>query len=764
MINFIKNHIKFIFIFILLFVCIVVGLFSYNDNLRNDLEESTCQTLTEVIEQQKFNFSNQISTNVNSLKNLAISIRYTPITKNREYTLSIINALLENTDFEHLVITGNTGVGIVSTGGTIDISDREYFIKSIKGETVISPPVKSKVDGAVILPISTPIYIGDNIVGTISGYYSTDKLTDLILPSFNNKGYTYIVDSTGSIIASQNSDFSLITDTSKVNFFNALEYTTTIRYDSTHDIIENIRKNKSGHSTFSVDKQERYMHYTPLNINDWYVFAIIPDDIITATSSDILLKAISLTIIFIIIVFLFILYILLMQRKSNKQRQAHTARIEKYAFFDELTGLPNLTKFKIDTRQIVKQNPDVKFVIVKFDILNFKMINEMFGFSTGDVVVKYIANTLQRIRDIDGRDFAFFCRVNADEFLMFDEFDTIEDLDGRTKFLDDLFSLEMSQILNYHKITFRFGRYFFDKGEVDIAGAIEKANIAHRLSKLNKQIQTCNYDSSFKKRVIHETEVENSMEGALLNNEFCVYLQPKYELKTETVVGAEALVRWKKSDGTIVPPGDFIPLFERNGFITNLDIYMFSQVCKIISSWIENGLPVVTISVNFSRLHLSNNHFVHELVQIASRYNVPTKYIEIELTETVIFDNEYVFGNLLFELHKAGFTLSMDDFGTGYSSLGLLKNLAVDVIKIDKGFLTDVKYESRSRVVLESILQMAKKLEIHTVAEGVETKEHIDLLKEIGCDIVQGYYYSKPFPADEFFDEKHIFKHDEFDE
>ncbi|MEG0229030.1 MAG: EAL domain-containing protein, partial [Oscillospiraceae bacterium] len=211
-------------------------------------------------------------------------------------------------------------------------------------------------------------------------------------------------------------------------------------------------------------------------------------------------------------------------------------------------------------------------------------------------------------------------------------------------------------------------------------------------------------------------------------------------------------VRWQKPDGILVSPSEFIPIFENNGFITKLDMYMFEQVCKIIKGWIDLNLPVIHISVNFSRNHLLNYNFINELIEISEKYHVPRKYIEIELTETVIFENEELIEAVLHKIHSAGFTFSMDDFGTGYSSLGLLKNLPVDVIKIDRSFFTNSKYIARANYVVESVMIMAKKLNIYTVAEGIEEIEQIDFLKKIGCDIVQGFYYAKPMPADDFYE------------
>ncbi len=421
------------------------------------------------------------------------------------------------------------------------------------------------------------------------------------------------------------------------------------------------------------------------------------------------------------------------------------------AYYDSLTGLYNINKFKIAGEETLKQYTNLNFVVVKIDILNFKIVNEMFGFEIGDIVVQAVGNFIQRVREENGLTIGAVARVNSDEFILLDlAGENIDEGDKRTEMFEKAFNEQIRDLLGNHRIEFRYGRYYLDKGETDINSAIEKANIAHRIAKTQKNNKTCNYDDVFKQRVLKETEIQNKMEAALRNQEFKVYLQPKYSLDTEKIVGAEALVRWQESDGRLIPPGEFIPLFERNGFVTKLDLYMFEHVCAMIKRRLAEGLRVVTVSVNFSRLHLLNDKFAEVLLEITSRYNIPRKHIEIELTESVIFDNEELLKKLLNDLHEAGFTLSMDDFGSGYSSLGLLKNLPVDVVKIDRSFFTDDMNKTRATAVIESVMLMAKKLGIQTVAEGVETKEHVNFLKEVGCDIVQGYYYAKPMPSDEF--------------
>ncbi len=418
------------------------------------------------------------------------------------------------------------------------------------------------------------------------------------------------------------------------------------------------------------------------------------------------------------------------------------------AYIDNLTKLPNLNRFKLDAKKLLSQDQTKQYAIAFIDIVKFNLINEIYGYAEGDRVLLAIRDAFL---DMIVPDTDLLARVGSDEFILLMAFDP--DDSNKTPFKGSSESFhERIEKFTGHKLRFSIGRYVLSTGESDIDVIFEKVNYAHNLAKQGTSVdEIYDYDDDMKKQAIRHREIENKMENALVNDEFIVYLQPKYQLDNEQIAGAEALVRWQEHSGReVVYPSEFIPLFEKNGFIVRLDMYMFKKVCAILAEWKQAGLPLATISVNFSRLHLQNKNFVQDIIKIADRYKIPKQYLEIELTESTMFDNEAVLEEVLTSLHNAGFTLSMDDFGTGYSSLGLLKNLPVDVIKIDRSFFTNNRYKTRARTVIESVIKMAKDLGIHTVAEGVESIEHVEFLREIGCEIVQGYYYARPMPAASF--------------
>jgi len=286
------------------------------------------------------------------------------------------------------------------------------------------------------------------------------------------------------------------------------------------------------------------------------------------------------------------------------------------------------------------------------------------------------------------------------------------------------------------------------KQDSNIGEAIEKAMLAHKAAKQTDKAEYLFYDDAMKKEAQRVQLIEDKMNGALENKEFKLYLQPQYRISDNSIAGMEALVRWQKKDGSLICPNDFIPIFEKNGFIAKLDYYMFEQVCRTIRRWIDNEMPEIIISVNLSRVHLKNTNLVSELCAIADRYRVPHGLLELELTETVAAENEPAVVVLAGQFHNAGMRLSIDDFGSGYSSLGILNYLAFDTLKLDRSFFKGLADSDRAKVIIQSIIRMAHQLNIMTIAEGIEEERQIAFLRQINCDVVQGFYYSKPLPSD----------------
>jgi len=279
---------------------------------------------------------------------------------------------------------------------------------------------------------------------------------------------------------------------------------------------------------------------------------------------------------------------------------------------------------------------------------------------------------------------------------------------------------------------------------------IERANIALNQAKGNHMVPYCVYDGSMWDEMLDEQNIMNALDSAMDNNEFSLLLQPKYELKNETVIGSEALVRWVTKEGENIPPSKFIPIFEKNGSIYELDKFMWESVCQQLRKWLDEGKAVKPVSVNVSRIDLYDPELVNVLVRIVNKYKIPKELFELEITESAYTGDPQMIMSVVDNLQREGFRILMDDFGSGYSSLNMLKDIYIDVLKIDMGFLQRTDRTGRGNNILAAVVYMADKLKLPTIAEGVETKEQVDFLKSIGCNWAQGFYFSQPISAEEF--------------
>ncbi len=437
-----------------------------------------------------------------------------------------------------------------------------------------------------------------------------------------------------------------------------------------------------------------------------------------------------------------IISVYLLRLRVSEKIQEHLDHMKNY---DTLTGMPTLYKFKKDAAERVMDDPG-DYAIVYCDIGNFKFVNDVYGYKFGDWIlyefVLKFANVLP--------ESSLIGRISADNFVALVPFSNQEGLREKMEHFSEQFHDAQREKHIGTSLVVATGICVLKEGDVDINTAIDNANVARKSIK-GGSIGACRYyDKEMEERIHREQEITNEMEDALKNGEFLVYLQPKVSLEEEMLVGAEALVRWKRKDGTIISPDEFIPLFERNGFIVKLDFYVYEEACKIIRWWLNQGVKAVPISVNVSRVHLSQDNFVQQLKDLVDNYFIPPEYLELELTESLFISDTEVAINVMKELRHHGFCVSIDDFGAGYSSLTLLKDMTTDVLKLDKEFFARAEMQEEERIIVTSIIDMAKKLNMKVLSEGIETEKQTQFLKDINCDMVQGYYYAKPMPIEEF--------------
>ncbi len=408
---------------------------------------------------------------------------------------------------------------------------------------------------------------------------------------------------------------------------------------------------------------------------------------------------------------------------------------------DALTGLYNRSTFCRKTADFLRQNPNGTYNMVQFDIERFKVINELYGNFMGDRILLLIAEGLQKCL----KDKGTYGRLEADHFAVCLPAGTEELQYVREQMDKSLASVKIEQ-----KINLYYGVYTVEDRDMSVDLTCDRANLALRTVKGNSNRSYAVYNDELHQVVLSEQQLTNSMEEALLQRQFEVYYQPVVDLKTGEVVSAEALVRWNHPEKGMVSPGFFIPFFEHNGFIIKLDAYIREEVCRNIMELGRRGLNCVPVSVNVSRLEFYDPNLCRSIIDLTERYRLEPGMMRLEITESAYTDNPQQLLAAMKELQNYGFQVLMDDFGSGYSSLNMLKDVPVDILKMDMKFLENQGISGRGPEILASLVRMAKKLGMHTIAEGIETKEQGDFLRSVGCEYGQGYYYARPMPADAF--------------
>ncbi len=408
---------------------------------------------------------------------------------------------------------------------------------------------------------------------------------------------------------------------------------------------------------------------------------------------------------------------------------------------DALTDLWNRDAFHRRTHEALIEKAQVPHVLLSVNIHRFKMINEFFGAHVGDEVLRLLAGGLRDLFDGVGT----YGRMEADHFIACFPASALN-MDRIMAVLDQKLT---SQSYEYH-IELFFGLYEITDPHMAVDQMCDRAAMALKTIKGSAVKRYAYYDDSMRQTLVDEQSIAEEMHDALAGGQFVPYLQPIYSLKTLQPVSAEVLVRWQHPEKGLIPPGKFIPLFERNGFVTKLDFAVWEQACALLSNWTRQGVPAMPLSINISRIDLYHPHLCEELVSLLQRYDLDPSLLKLEITESAYIDDPTVLAAVIRRFRAAGFRILMDDFGSGYSSLNTLKDMPINVLKIDMCFLAELENSPRAASILVSVAGMARRLNIPVIVEGVETQAQLDFLASIGCDEGQGYFFSRPLPVADF--------------
>ena len=630
--------------------------------------------------------------------------------------------------FDALALVSSEGVTIPSEYAYLDFEKIPGVQSSFQGEHSVT----YSEDQCLLFSVPVGTY---NVQDwALAGIRGKENMQELIQPrNFDGKGLTCIVDSNGTVVI-------FPTDSKPFLQLDSI-FQSQMDLETKSALVamkENLANGQSGVFQFTaVDNSQLVLSYQMLGINDWFLLSLIPADMVSGEANTYIFYSFLIVGGIICVSFLF-LYGMAQIYRSNQRY------LEQIAFTDPLTGGSNLIGFQLQYQDLVPQMAPNTYTLVYLNVKRFKLINENFGVQGGNDILRHIHHTLtQNIRPGE-----LVTRANTDQFFLCLREHAPERVQAR---LDEMTSAIKSSINPdiRHYLTLQGGACLIDNPGLDITILRSHARAA---CNLQGRPEACAfYDENIIKQLQKEQELIALFETSLENRDFQVYLQPKVRLCDGKLGGAEALVRWFHPERGMIYPSEFIPLFEKSDRICRLDLYVFEEVCRLLHGWMEDGKQLLPISVNLSRAHFRVSNFLQPFSSLKEKYGIPDGILEIELTESIIFDDQQRgwVNNFIREMHQLGFLCSLDDFGVGYSSLALLKDLDVDTIKLDRRFFEDLD-SVKAQNVVASFVELADNLAIHTVAEGIESQDQVDFLRRIHCDMIQGYVFSKPLPIPEF--------------
>lgn len=727
-----KSILRISYITILLVITIGV-LAAYSQSLRSDLRKEVQNTLKEVSSQNVLIIQKEIEGDQNALIEIAERIGESDQSSEWEI-VDTLRSIAYRYSFLRMGYCCPDGLAYTTDGVVMNVSEREFFKEAMRGEVNISNRLVDMVSGAEIIVFSAPIQKENETIGVLFATYSVESLKEILsVSSFDGEGYTYIVQSDGSKIVDSAHPTSFQNMT---NIFQSMENVDEHNKESVQMLKELLNEGKSGYLVFN-NEMDKFMYCTPLGINDWYLLDIVPVNVMETSTNFIMSRTYLICFILVVVYTLVVVWIFKEEYKKKKQMQA-------LLYVDELTGGNTYAKFKAEITKKLKNSRE-KWAFIMLDIDDFKLVNELFGYEEGDKVICYIWNL---IKESCNNEESAGRRI-ADSFTLFWHYEDKKEIETRVSgLIEGIQQYSVGKETEYI-LQPNMGIYYVEKNDEDVEDMLNSATLAHNIAKGERESLYAVYSNNIKENMLQKKQLSDQMEHAYRHHQFEVFYQPKYDAVTKKLAGAEALVRWRKSDGSMVSPGMFIPLAEDTGFVCKLDEYVFREVCLAQKRWMDEGMDIVPVSVNLSRRHLDNPEFINDYKAILEETQVPIEYVQLEVTESAVFEKQGEFVKLMERLHELGFVILMDDFGTGYSSLMMLKQIPIDVMKLDKSFVDDYN-DVRGEQIIRCVMQMAQNLHIEITAEGVETEEQYIFLRGIGCDTIQGYYFARPMPEEDY--------------
>ncbi len=729
-----KNGFFITILLLLISLAFIVTVSVVFNNIKTNLEREIISSLSEEAEENAALIEKEIDAKFGVLQSFANELSSTgdEIEEIRD-----MKSFVEVYNFRRMGFVDLNGIAKTTDGFEKDLSFREFYQVGLKGESFITESLQETIGDStedMINILSVPVY--DNkgeIKGVLFATYLTEKFHEVIFSdSFQGEGYTYIVAGDGDVISSYGDGMQKEYDNIFIYTGDAAQYDDAIQEKVENDMREKISRVGIG---VNEDNDKYFYCYKPLEIEsadmNWYIFSIEPKSVLDERMHPIMRDIQFLTVILICILVManivFLFY--------NVRRRQELFRL---AYKDSITGGDNFSNFK----EKAKKYENTEGYVIALDISEFKLVNNVCGNARGDEVLKVIWDVIMA----NCNDNEQAARVNADRFVIFWIESSKKTVTYRIeKLINEIegISEQLSVPRLYPVIGIRAVEKLDDADKRYGEALRAKALVKNRRDRHYAFYDEIDYDT-----IVENKKLENGFEKALADKKFEVWYQPKFNSHTGKIVGSEALIRWRADDGSLISPGRFIPLFEKNGNIIRLDEYVFREVCRQQKEWQKEGIQILPVSVNISRFSLYYSNVVEKYERIINYYDVDHKYVQIEITESAIIENTVIV-ELIQKFHDAGFDILLDDFGSGYSSLASLNQMPFDTIKLDKSLVDYVGNENGEKL-LKFIVQLVQSLGMKITAEGVEYKEQLDFLENLNCDDIQGFYFSKPLMLADF--------------
>ncbi len=699
------------------FVACTLGLFLLQ--MKNFSKKSIYMTLEAVSEQHKHEIDSFVSSRKESLHMASLFFDASQ-PYDEAKIIEKLDFCKKNMGFDYLFYVQLDGSCVNNANEHYQLDQEPFFKEGLKGNSYFYTLNNLLIEeNKIFSVVSVPIFDKDGKVSGILGGTNIQATTnEKLFQNVAGNVYSFLLDEQQNIIA-----FSEDIDGKDK----------LLAYLKTANINDGIKQ------VFKIGKENYFAYCDNISQNKWLLVSLVPEREASARYSTLNLWSIfaSLANFFafsILIVIMVLIY------------TAHLNQLKAYAFSDPVTQGISYQKFIDDAEKYINYHRSGALLAVCLDINDFRIFNDLYGFDEGNKLLKLVYKMLGTYIPS-----GLVCRVATDTFYVITDFEgTEEELLTRRDIFTDSFNVVLEKNKKPYHITFTVGFYRIEESTIgNVALIFEKANHVHNCAK--KEGMPCFvYQERLRQEAIRQKLIENTMHEAFENLEFQMYLQPKYELVTKRLVGSEALVRWESTAKDKKYPDEFIPVFEKTGFIVQIDLYMMECACQLLRHWIDFGIEPVPISVNQSKLLLLNPIYFNVITTTIEKYNLPPQFIEVEITETIMYENAAVLNDLIAKLHMYGIRVAIDDFGSGYSSLVLLRDIKADVLKIDKAFIYKAEKDAVGKKILSSIIQLADTLNMQILAEGVETENQLNMLADLGCHEVQGYLFGKPVPAQTF--------------